>query len=545
MLKSVTWSVLLVLGLGVSACRHAQKTQNPAPLAGSPGTPSEDEAPQPEREDPFTEIPLLEAPVASVTTLPSMTLVQGTSEVRYSFGSADDLGFVWWASNSGKLVVWMRFEDSNGDGRIEPAFDQHGEPVVDGFTPYLVDVYSGQTTRVAEVLTWDSSHRYLAVRPEQGEPGLVIWDAETMTVTPVDENWGLDLTGDGNACLRPRQAYLSPDGMFWGIARDEHAVIGRSVVDSDTPHVRIELGEDVRVWRVEPASPRWLSLMLVSADSNRNGALDLPLQNTSCACRACNRFALSHGVYGWSGDAWSVKLASPTGVLAARDMQSFASPLTPDVFMDVASEELYSWPEGTPLSKAPPKDCVRAAWLSGEAPRVMMSCGDGRAMLWSVNEPTLELPVQLVTASEQVVQSSALGTHWFAAIVKTAQDELHVARVRMEDGYVELGEHVYEQVPAVTSREQGRIEVVLQDRVEVIEVSTGRRWHGEVLASEERLLFTSSGASVSIPVQPPSFVTSGGCVLAASSHDSRRIERGPWQVTCVKTIPSEPLNKEP
>jgi hypothetical protein len=37
------------------------------------------------------------------------------------------------------------------------------------------------------------------------------------------------------------------------------------------------------------------------------GSSGWPSQNTSCACRWCGRFAMSHGFYGWSGPDFTVE----------------------------------------------------------------------------------------------------------------------------------------------------------------------------------------------------------------------------------------------
>ncbi len=204
-------------------------------------------------------------------------------------------GFVEISSANGRLVVLRRFH-----GPDKPVFGQHGE--VSGTQPQLTvfDRFSGEQHDLAEIIDIDSSRRWLlAISQNQ----LWLIDAE-------NGKWealvGVDMDSDGNACLPPRQASFSAKGRKLAWIVDG----GRSVTVRELSTAR-EWSVSVRgrVWRAWP-DDEGRGITLGELDPSVQG---FPIQNTSCACIWCGRFALSYGFYGWSGPSWKFEHVAENG----------------------------------------------------------------------------------------------------------------------------------------------------------------------------------------------------------------------------------------
>jgi len=207
-------------------------------------------------------------------------------------------GFVEATSASGRFVVLRRFA---GDAR--PSFGQHGESA----TPTDVAIFDrlgGAEHAIDEIVDVDASRRLFLVL-EHGQVSVA--DAGSGKYTPLPQ---ADMTPDGNACLPPRQATFSEAGgrVAW--------VVG------DALHVRaLATGEE---WSVTSKARLWRGW---SDDDGRGAVLaEVPLgttgwphQNTSCACRWCGRFAMSYGLYGWSGPAFAIEHAAADGTRTSGD----------------------------------------------------------------------------------------------------------------------------------------------------------------------------------------------------------------------------------
>ena len=210
------------------------------------------------------------------------------------------LGFVQGSTQNGRFVFVRRWKPGK-----EPSFGQHGEAFP---SPELVALdYATGEERVIDDLYEIDPRRRFALVADEGE--VLLLDANTGEWEALDD---VDSSRDGNACLNPRSAVFSMGG----------GRLGWISAEADALHVReLDSGEtwtvpaEGRLWRAWPADEdqgAWM--MEVAADAE-----GWPRQNTSCACRWCNRFAMSFGFYGWGGPAWSITRVGPEGERQAVD----------------------------------------------------------------------------------------------------------------------------------------------------------------------------------------------------------------------------------
>ena len=203
-------------------------------------------------------------------------------------------GFVEISSANGRLVVLRRFH-----GPDKPRFGQHGE-VFDQPQLTVFDRFSGEQHDLAEIIDIDFSRRWLlAISQNQ----LWLIDAE-------NGKWealvGVDMDSDGNACLPPRQASFSAKGRKLGWIVDG----GRSVTVRELSTAREwSVSTRGRVWRAWP-DDEGHGITLAELDPSVQG---FPIQNTSCACTWCGRFALSQGFFGWTGPSWKFEHVAEDG----------------------------------------------------------------------------------------------------------------------------------------------------------------------------------------------------------------------------------------
>lgn len=204
-------------------------------------------------------------------------------------------GFVEASSASGRLVVLRRFS-----GDEPPSFGHHGESM--GQQPELTvfDRVSGEERAIDELIEIEPARRWL----------LVLDDEQLWLVDGVAGVWealdDADMSPDGNACLAPRQAAFSGKGkrVAW-VRRGAVSLVVRDLESGD----KWAIPASGRLWRGWPDDEgRGAVVAEVAA-----GTTDWPQQKTSCACRWCNRFAMSVGYYGWAGPAFKLEHVSADG----------------------------------------------------------------------------------------------------------------------------------------------------------------------------------------------------------------------------------------
>ena len=202
-------------------------------------------------------------------------------------------GFVEASSSNGRLVVLRRFQGSEA-----PTFEQHGESSVP--TDLAVfDTVLGTERAIQELIAIDAKRRWLLILAK----GLMLGDSETGEFVQLPR---ADTQVDTNDCLPPRQASFSVDGSraAW-ITESSRELRVRELASGQEWTV----SGDSRVWRAFPDDTgRGATLLEVPAKSS-----GWPVQNTSCACRWCMRFAASFGFYGWSGPPFTIKHVDDAG----------------------------------------------------------------------------------------------------------------------------------------------------------------------------------------------------------------------------------------
>jgi hypothetical protein len=234
------------------------------------------------------------APSVAVTSAPA---TPGQARARkpppgLAFGG-ERWGFVEASSVNGRLVVLRRFQ-----GSVAPTFHQHGESSV-ATDVAVFDTVHGIERAVEELIEIDSKRRWLLVLAK----GLLLGDSETGEFVELS---GADQDADTNQCLAPRQGTFSVDGsrVAW-IAKGSRELRVRELGSGQEWNVR----GDSRIWRGFPDDDgRGAILLEVPAKST-----GWPVQNTSCACRWCTRFAASFGFYGWSGPPFTITHVDEAG----------------------------------------------------------------------------------------------------------------------------------------------------------------------------------------------------------------------------------------
>ena len=202
-------------------------------------------------------------------------------------------GFVEASSANGRLVVLRRF-----DGDVRPSFGHHGESDQEPQVT-LFDLVTGKERTISEIIDIDATRRFLLLIANDA---LWLADAETGNFESLG---GVDMESDGNQCLSPRQATFSAKGkrVAWVTDKSRNLTV-RDLATGATWRIAAKQ----RIWRGWPD------------DDGRGGVVlevpagtGWPAQHTSCACRWCNRFALSYGVYGWGGPSFAIERVAEDG----------------------------------------------------------------------------------------------------------------------------------------------------------------------------------------------------------------------------------------
>jgi hypothetical protein len=202
----------------------------------------------------------------------------------------DGLGFVEANTANGRYAVVRRWEEG-----VTPSFGHHGEADPE---PQLVllDFVEGTARPLQDIVDVDATRRFLLV---QQRDTLVVLDGENGATVELP---GVDPTNDWNRCLPHRSAAFSDAGSRVGwIGADASQLHVRDLGSGETWDVAAQ-GRLWRGWPDGEGRGAWL-LEIPPGSASAEG---WPVQNTSCACRWCNRFAMSYGVYGWGGPEFRV-----------------------------------------------------------------------------------------------------------------------------------------------------------------------------------------------------------------------------------------------
>ena len=305
---------------------------------------------------------------------PSAPSPQASERGAAEFGG-DRWGFVEHVSGSGRMVVLGRLPGEGGGAGPEPTnFGHHGE-VAFGAASVVIDTVSGEEREVEALVSASADGRWLVVLDE-GRAWLV--DETSGGWSPLDEGGpAVDLSQDQNRCLPPRTA---------AFARVAYVSQGAVVVRDLPDGAPMTYPTDTPIWRVWPrVEGDGVSAFQVSAPEDGQS---FPVQRTSCACLACQRFSMSYGFYGWSGPDF-------TGVALTREGAH------PAVALPVPYGERAWIIDGALVDQggAPtptPEGCsIFSSWPG--APALKLDCGD-EAALWLPGGQPLKLgfPAQVL-----------------------------------------------------------------------------------------------------------------------------------------------------
>ncbi|HMR11669.1 MAG TPA: hypothetical protein PKA88_38070, partial [Polyangiaceae bacterium] len=213
-----------------------------------------------------------------------------------TFGG-DRWGFVVAASANQRLAVLRRFVGSS-----KPQFAHHGETSARAEIT-LFDLHAHTERGIEDLIAVDPERRRFLVLTHAA----FLVDSENGEWLSLDDGITED---DDNRCLPPRHAAFSPNGTRIGWITKQGHVITLDLANG----ARHRFSGQGRLWRVWPDDDG--SVVLAEVDARENG---WPSQRTSCACRWCNRFARSYGMYGWSGPGFHLARIHHGGQRTAVD----------------------------------------------------------------------------------------------------------------------------------------------------------------------------------------------------------------------------------
>ncbi len=427
-------------------------------------------------------------------------------------------------SNDGKLVALYRW---NGD--TEPTFGLHGE----ADEPPTLEVFDLRTNNIQnydDLIATDPLHR-MAVFRESSHLWLLKADSTQRDDLAASV---ADLEDDQNACMQPRQVAFNPLGRYLGwIRRSPDRMVveevgvrgGGEAFEVQTPHGRL--------WRIEVASlPGWALMREVPRDTDRSRSIEFPVQDTSCVCRWCERFAQSSGFHGWSGDSFKSFLAGPEGRI---EVEGDVIPLGDTTYGDLenlrvkrANGSTYSLPDG----------CTEARFVHG-MPVALLKCGGPSELLSPEADGVVALTekIEVPTTSTPVVDAD--GYHWIGVLA--GDGEKRLGRLRIEDGRLELGPPALSmadaphfsgwmmfQTPsgaAALHLGEGRLRLLEIDGVTAVSDLYARVGQGVFIA-----MSPSSGYAFRTTMKPY-LTTAEGCALQPARVDGA-LEFGPWRVRC-------------
>jgi hypothetical protein len=270
-------------------------TGSPAPRPQAPAAPAAAPSARPAQPAPAASMPAAPAPGAT----PAQPQAQASTPLRTESFGGTRWGFVEASSANGRFVVLRRFH-----GAARPSFGHHGD-TADEPEVTVFDRVTGEERTISEIIDIEPTRRFLLLI---ADGALWLADAETGVFEPLA---GADMAPDGNACLAPRQGNFSPEGKRVAWMTDN---AGSLTVRDLATRAEWRIAARQRMWRGWPDDEgRGAVVLEVPAGT------DWPEQRTSCACRWCNRFAMSYGVYGWRGPSFTVEHVAEDGSRAESE----------------------------------------------------------------------------------------------------------------------------------------------------------------------------------------------------------------------------------
>ncbi|QRO03079.1 hypothetical protein JRI60_50730 [Archangium violaceum] len=223
------------------------------------------------------------------------------------------------AATDGRWVVACQArEDTNGDGKLEVRYGQHGDTRGDALAPYLF-LDPGEGERLDDFLTADPTDRYLVV--VRGG-SLRLLDTYTRADTE------LAAPGTFPEGKAPRSALpvsFSRDGkhlLLVVLTGPDKKATAFLVNLADGSRREVQHGPGVLGEATLDPGGRWVMFGVLTQDTDGDGQLTWPKLKTSLSPRGCRGPILSASQYGYTGDKPSFVLGRVSGgpLVPAGDM---------------------------------------------------------------------------------------------------------------------------------------------------------------------------------------------------------------------------------
>ncbi|HSP79093.1 MAG TPA: hypothetical protein VLQ93_11220, partial [Myxococcaceae bacterium] len=239
-----------------------------------------------------------------ITSAPPTGLPQAAGPI----GTPHPFVFQAAASDGRWVVACQAREDTNGDGKLEVLYGQHGGTRGDALLPYLF-LEPGEGERLDDFLTSDPTGRYLVV--VRGG-SLRLLDTHTRADTELAAPGTFpDSTAPGSAL----PVSFSRDGKRLLLVASGPEQRTRATLfhledgrQQEVPHGPGELGAA----SLFPEGD-WAMFGVLTQDTDGDGKLTWPQANTSLSSRFCRGPVLSYGQYGYTGDRPDHVVAPVTG----------------------------------------------------------------------------------------------------------------------------------------------------------------------------------------------------------------------------------------
>lgn len=452
--------------------------------------------------------------------------------VKKTFGG-NFSGFATWLSDSARIAVVYQFKtDDDHDGKIEPVFGHHGTPSGDQPTISVFDLVAGSETPVDAVLGFDARARYLLVRDKLH---LYLVDGATGGREDLAQK-GADLDEDGNCGFGARAVGFDRTGDRLYYLRTSPP---RLVLRELATGAEIELApKKGGIWRADAeALPGWASLAAIE-DTNQNGKLDFPVQQTTCPCPPWGRFAMSCSTGGLIGDDKFTWWLISKGGARIEMTDGALVPVGDRTAMDAKAQKIV---DASGKAIGLPARCSGAAPLVG-APGVLVACEEGSRLFFpdSGKEVRLGAKVGLATSAVRAPDKRL----WVGVQIEEPSGARLFGRLRADDGHLEKGVaiealsgHVLPAGWVQGALQRGslvenlvtgkRVEVDLPAKVEPLSAVVGRVSDGSFIAvAPERCAYVTSK-------EPPQLATTDGCFLVPTKP-GKPLEGGPWVLRCAR-----------
>jgi hypothetical protein len=348
---------------------------------------------------------------------------------------------------------------------------------------------------------------------------------------------GADPNGDPNPCLPPRQATFDPLGrtLTW-LQSSPAGYTSRRLSDGHEVTVDHPRSHGL-LWRAEPqALADWVVAYTVPTDTDGDGQLSFPRQQTSCACRWCNRFAMSMSFFGWDGDDFQFVLTNSSGTRFQVEAPAVA--LDDEVYALRQGQGEVSLRRRGGREIETPEGC-RVVVVSGSE-SVLLLCPNESQLFWPADDRRVAL-ADIIETGPDLAASVDNDGHIWIPVASRHGDRQRLGRLRMSDGRLERG-------PEITSL-PGSIELGIATArtasgVVAIDVTQGVLYtatlSGEVEIRASMVMLSGPRYVVLAPSEGrwfeisflPFLRTTTGCTLVPTTEQAG-LEQGPWHTRCA------------